>query len=327
MFANTRTCRAAPPMRAIRTAAVMAVSIACWLLPAAASAAVSASFDDPIGDVTQFAADLGATTVTVGDDDTITLDTRIVPRPPAYWGGCAYTVGVFPFQTCVPADMNVTWYFDYAGGAGSVADGGADAKVVVIPRRGQTFWESSRWDAANGRFTAGARPAGAEDAGGVVWKLNLADLGIPKPATVRIRVVSLYKSYNGVGLLLNYADEAGPGSIAIAGPPVASAPGASASCTAAARKVNKLQRSIRKAKRRAARGSRSARKRLARLRVRKKRTLRRMKSACGAPVKGNPPTSAPPGCRLVTKTVLKQEGYGIHAQWVFKPEVVVEYST
>ena len=51
-----------------------------------------------------------------------------------------------------------------------------------------------------------------------------------------------------------------------------------------------------------------------------------MKRSCGAPVSGPAPTSAPPGCRLVTKTVLKQEGIGIYAKWVLKPEVVVECS-
>src|SRR5687768_9864961 len=89
----------------IRTVAVLAIAAAACLLPAAAHAATSASFDDPVGDTTQYAPDLGATTLTVGDDETFTVDTRIVPRPPAYWGGCAYTVGFFPYQTCVPADM------------------------------------------------------------------------------------------------------------------------------------------------------------------------------------------------------------------------------
>jgi hypothetical protein len=307
-----------------RSAAVLAIAITWWLAPGTAGAASSASFDDPVGDTIYFAPDLGTTTVTVGDDDTITLDTRIVPRPPAYWGGCAYTVGVFPYQTCVPADMNVTWYLDFASGAGSVADGGADAKVTVIPRRGQTFWESARWDTANGRFSAGAKPAGVEDSGGAGWKLNLADLGIPKPATARIWVVSLYKSYNGVGTLLSYSDVAGPGVVNIGGLPVAAGQAADPSCTRATGRVNKLQRRIRAAKRRAAKGSRSARKRLARLRSQRKRALKSMKLRCGSPVKGTPPRSAPPGCRLVTKTVLKQEGIGIYAQWVLKPEVVVE---
>jgi len=306
----------------IRTAAVLAIAVVAWGLPATAGASSSASFDDPIGDVTYYAPDLGATTVTIGDDETIVVDTRIVPRPPAYWGGCAYYVGFPPYQTCVPANMNVTWYLDFLSG-GSVADDGADAKVVAVPSRGQTFWEGSRWDGANGRFSAGAKPAAVEDAGGARWTLRLADLGIPRPATARVWVVSLYKSYTGLGTLLNYSDVAGPGTVQIAGPPAAGTD-ASPSCTRATKSVNRLQRKIRSAKRRAAKGSRAARRRLVRLRSRRKRALRRMKRGCGSPVKGPAPTSAPPGCRLVTKPVLKQEGIGIYAKWVIKPEVVVE---
>jgi hypothetical protein len=302
---------------AIRTAAALIVALACLAVPAGAGAAVSTSFDDPVGDSTYYAADLGSTSVNVGDDDALTVDTRITPRPPAYWGGCAYTVGFFPYQTCVPADMNVTWYIDYSSQTGSVADAGADAKVTAIPRSGQTFWESSRWDAASGKFAAGAKPAAGEDAGGAHWTLRLADLGIPRPATLRVRIVSLYKSYNGVGTLLNYSDEAGPGSLQLAGPPAAA--GAGASCTRATRRANRAQRRLRSARRRGA-----SRKRIARLRAQRRRALRRMKRSCGAPVKGPAPSSAPPGCRLVTKTVLKQEGIGIYAKWVLKPEVVVE---
>jgi hypothetical protein len=307
--------------------AVLTIVAGFALLPAAAGAAASGSFDDPIGDVTQFAPDLGATTVTVGDDDTITVDTRIVPRPPAFWGGCAYYVGFPPFQTCVPSNMNVTWYFDYAGNGGSVADGGADAKVVVVPSRGQTFWESSRWDAANGRFSAGAQPAGAEDPGGIVWVLRLADLGIPEPATLKAWVVSLYKSYNGLGELLNYSDTAGPGTVSIPGPPPAPGSGTSKSCRQAIGKANNLQRAIGKAKRRVRNGGgKSAREELARLRAKRKRALKAMKRRCSARIDsgGPPPSSAPPGCRLVTKPVLQQEGIGIYAEWVIKPEVVVE---
>ncbi len=305
----------------IRAVAVLAIAAAACLLPATAHAATSASFDDPIGDSTYYAPDLGATTLTVGDDDSFSVDTRIVPRPPANWGGCAYTVGFFPYQTCVPADMNVTWYLDFLRSTGSVSEDGADAKVTVIPRSGQTFWESARWDTANGKFSAGAKPAAGEDAGGAHWTLRLADLRIPRPATVRVRVVSLYKSYNGVGTLLNYSDTAGPGSVAVGGP---AALGADKTCARATSRVNALQRRIRSAKRRAAHGSRAAKRRLARLRAQRRRALKRMKRTCGAPVSGAAPTSAPPGCRLVTKTVLKQEGTGIYAKWVLKPEVVVE---
>jgi hypothetical protein len=299
--------------------ALVVMATALLVVPATAMAASTGSFDDAVGDSTYYAADLGKTTLNVGDDDSFTVDTRIVPRPPAYWGGCAYTVGFPPFQTCVPADMTVTWYLDHAANGGSVADGGADAKVTAIPRSGQTFWESSRWDVANGKFAAGAKPAAGEDAGGAHWTLRLADLGIPRPATVNVRVVSLYKSYTGLGTLLNYSDEAGPGSVQVAGGPAAAGP--TPTCKRATRRVNRLQRRIRAAQRRGA-----GAKRLRRLRKQRRRALRTMKRSCGAPVSKPPPATAPPGCRLVTKTVLKQEGTGIYAKWVLKPEVVVECS-
>lgn len=303
-------------MRAARSFAVLVAAGLSLCLPAAVGASATGAFDDPIGDSAEFAPDLGATTLTVGDDDTITVNTRIVPRPPAGWGGCAYVVGSFPFETCVPSNMNVTWYFDYVGGSGNLADGGADAKVVVVPSRGQTFWESDRWDAASGRYTSGAQPLGAEDPGGVTWTLRLADLGIPKPATVRVWAVSLYKSYNGLGVLLNYSDTAGPGTVSIAGPPP------SEECLQAIAKTNHLQRAIRKLK---GKKSRAANKRRARLRAKSKRARKAMPRLCQAPVAGTgAPASAPPGCRLVTKPVLKQEGTGIYAPWVIKPEVVVE---
>lgn len=303
------------------TLALLAATSLLLVLPAVAGGSSTGSFDDPVGDTPEFAPDLGATTVTVGDDDTITVNTRIVPRPPAYWGGCAYYVGFPPYQTCVPSNMNVTWYFDYASGAGSVADDGADAKVVVVPAQGQTFWESSRWDAANGKFSAGAPPAGAEDAGGVTWVLRLADLGIPRPATLRVWAVSLYKSYNGLGTLLSYSDTAGPGTVTLAGPPGGPA-GTPPACKRAIGAANGLQRKIRAA--RQGKG-RAARRRLARLRAKRKRALKAMTRNCNAPLEGGPPpSSAPPGCHLVTKPVLQQEGTGIYAPWVIKPEVVVE---
>jgi hypothetical protein len=307
-----------------RVLAVLA-SAALLLCPTtAATAASSTSFDDPIGDSLNFAPDLGKTTITLGDDETITVDTRIVPRPPAYWGGCAYYVGFPPFQTCVPADMNVTWYLDHTGGSGNVAEGGADAKVVVVPRQGQTFLESSRWDSANGKFSAGAEPAYGEDPGGAHWTLRLADLGVPRPSTLSLRAVSLYKSYNGLGELLNYSDTAGPGSIAIPGVAGTGNSAGNGPCKRATGKANLLQRRFRAAKRSAAKGKGRARHRLKSLRVKRNRALKKMKRLCGSPVQGTPPSTAPPGCHLVTKPVLKQEGVGIFAKWVVQPEVVVE---
>lgn len=304
--------------------AVALVAVACLLLPAGALGAASGSFEDPVGDTLEFAPDLGLTSVTVGDDETIAVDTRIVPRPPAGWGGCAYYV----VGTCIPSDMNVTWYFDYDPAAGSVADDGADAKVVVVPARGQTFWESDRWNAAAGKFTAGAQPAGTEDPGGVRWALRLADLGIPRPAALRVWAVSLYKSYNGLGVLLDYSDTAGPGTISIPGPATGGGTQPSGSCKRAIGRANGLQRRLRGAKRRLKRGGgRRARRKVARLKHRRRLSLKAMKRRCAARVDSSPsppPSSAPPGCRLVTKPVLQQEGTGIHAQWVIKPEPVVE---
>lgn len=313
-------------MSSFRANVVLVAVLAFAAVPAAAVAATSGSFDDPVGDTPEFAPDLGASTVTVGDDDTLAVNTRIVPRPPAFWGGCAYyVVGI-----CMPADMNVTWYFDYSPTAGSVADGGADAKVVVVPVRGQTFWEGSRWDAANGKFTAGAQPAGAEDPGGIAWTLRLADLGIPKPATLRVWAVSTYRSYNGVGALFDYSDTAGPGTVSIPAPPSAvGVGGSSPPCREAIAAANKLQRRIRKAKGNMADdGGRPQRRRLARLRKQRDGALRAMRKLCRVPVAESapPPSSPPPGCHLVTKPVLQQEGTGIYAPWVIKPEVVVECS-
>jgi hypothetical protein len=62
-----------------------------------------------------------------------------------------------------------------------------------------------------------------------------------------------------------------------------------------------------------------------RLRTKKNAAVRKMKRVCGKPVQeAPPPATAPPGCHLVTKPVLKQEGVGIFAKWVVQPEVVVE---
>jgi hypothetical protein len=302
----------------LRAAIIMLALAAVLAAPGSAVAASGGSIGDPIGDVTQFAADLGATGVTIGDDDTITVDTRIVPRPPALWGGCAYyVVGI-----CVPSNMTVSWYLDFLPGAGSSAEDGADAKVVAIPQRGITTWESSRWDSANGRFRTGAKPAAAEDRGGVRWVLRLGDLGIRRPGTIRMRIVSLYKSYTGLGTLVDYSDVAGPGTIGVAGPP--SAGGPSSACSRAKAAVNRLQRRIRSAKRKAKHGSRAAKRRVRRLRATRRRKVTRLRRLCGKPASGPAPTAAPPGCRLVTKPVLVQDGVGIYAEWVFRNQVVVE---
>jgi hypothetical protein len=306
-----------------RSAAFLVAIAAVCCLPGGAAAASSGSFDDPIGDSLEFAPDLGTTTVTIGDDETITVDTRFVARPPAGWGGCAYYVA----GICIPADMTLTWYIDHTASSGSLADGGADAKVVAIPRREMTTWEGSRWDAANGKFAAGAPPVASDDANGARWTLRLADLGIPRPSTVRIWAVSLYKSYNGLGALFNYEDTAGPGTVSVDGPSASAPTAASGPCKRKAKTVNAIQRRIRALRRQAANGNRRAGRKLRRLRETRGRAVRAMKRRCGPPMEqAEPPSAAPPGCKLVTKPVLQQEGIGIHAEWVVKPEVVVECS-
>lgn len=312
-------------MRRRRLTALLAVcALFCCLPAASAGATTTASFDDPVGDSLEFAADLGATTVTVGDDDAVSVDTLVTPRPPAGWGGCShYVVGI-----CMPSDMTLTWYLDYAAGAGSLADDGADAKVLVVPQQGTSTWEGSRWDAAAGSFSAGARPLGSEDSDSARWSLRLSDLGVPRPATVRIWAVSLYRSFNGLGQQLSYEDKAGPGTVTIPGPPPTLDPAASLPCKRKADTVNRLQRRLRTLRRAAKRGEPGAARKLRRLRATKGRAVKAMVRRCGPPVAEPPatpaPTAAPPGCELVTKPVLQQEGTGIFAPWVVKPEVVVE---
>ncbi len=278
-------------MSSLRTLAAL-IAVLALALPTAANATTSSSFDDPIGDTVQYAPDIGATTISIDDDDTIVVDTRIVPRP----------------------DMSVTWYFDYSPSSGSAADGGADAKVVAAALQGQTLWESDRWDAAGGKFSAAARPAGAALSGGSTWTLRLGDLGIPRPATLRVWVVSE---------LGDSSDTAGPGAVVLSGT-LGAAGNAELGrgCTTAIGKTNALQRTIRKATRRQ---GRAARRRVARLRAKRLRALMASEQRCGAEVgSGSSPRSAPPGCHLVTKPVLQQDGTDIYAPWVIKPEVVVD---
>jgi len=275
------------PLRML-VALIVAFALA---LPATATAATSGSFDDPIGDSTQYAPDLGATTISVGDDDTIVVDTRIVPQP----------------------EMSVTWYLDYSPSSGSDADGGADAKVVAAPSQGQTLWESDRWNAASGEFSAVARPAGAEYGGGATWTLGIGDLGIPRPATLRVWVVSE---------LRGYSDMAGPGTVVLSGSlSVGGAAEEGQGCAMAIGRTNALQHKIRKAMRKQ---RRAARRRVARLRAKRMRALMATEQRCGAEVGSGSPRSAPPGCHLVTKPVLWQNGTGPYAPWALRSEAVVD---
>ena len=300
-------------------AALVVVAIFAWASPS--SAATSGVVNDAIGDVTYYAADLGTTTVTINDDGAIAVNTRIVPRPPAGWGGCAYYVGFFPYQTCIPSNMNVTWYLDFRPGAGSLSDSGADAKVLAVPSRGTTTWESDRWDAANGRFVSGAVPAAAEDPGGVTWTLRSRPGHPPAgddPATHRLDLQVLHRNRRAARL----HRVAGPGSIPVAGPPKVAGP--SRACSKAASLANTLARQIKATERSARRGSRSARRRLRRLRAQRASVLKTIKKKCAKPARGPPPTSAPAGCRLVTKPVFVLEGFGSNAKYVLREQVVVD---
>jgi ABC-type glycerol-3-phosphate transport system substrate-binding protein len=168
-------------------ATVLAI-VAVVVLPAGAMAMASGSFDDPIGD-SSHAVDLGATTVTVGDDDTITVDTRLVSRP--------------------DATANVTWYFDYFGGRGP------DAKVAVVSSSDRILWKSAHRDAPRERFSSGTPPTGAEGPDDLVWTSRLSDLGIPTPATLRVWAVSRHRAYNDLGVLVTYSDTASPATLSL----------------------------------------------------------------------------------------------------------------
>lgn len=195
-------------VRRLRPVALIAAVAAICALPAASAAASTVTFGDATGDMSQFAVDLGATTVAVSDD-AVSVETAIVPRPPAGWGGCAYLIG----EACIPAEMNVSWYLDFAPAAGSVADEGADARIVVVPEPGRSLWESELWSSAGGRFLPGPRPLGSQEPDSVRWSLRLSDLGIARPATVRIWAVSFFGAQPGLGAPIDYEDRAGPATI------------------------------------------------------------------------------------------------------------------
>lgn len=192
-----------------RSVALLTALAALCALPLGSAAASTGGFGDTVGDMPQFAADLGATTVAVSDD-AISVETAIVPRAPAGWGGCAYLIG----ETCIPADMSVTWYVDHAPG-GSLTDDGADTRIVVVPQQGRSLWDSERWSSAGGRFLPGPRPLGSEEPGSLRWSLRLSDLDVERPATLRIWAVSSFRSPPGLGAPLDYEDRAGPGTIAL----------------------------------------------------------------------------------------------------------------
>lgn len=215
-----------------RPLALLLALAALCVLPGSAAADPS-DFDDPIGDMPMYAADLGTTTVLDGGE-ALSVETAIVARPPAGWGGCAYSVG----NACIPAEMSVTWYLDHAPG-GSPADDGADVKVTVVPEQGLSLWTSERWNA--GRWAPGSRPLGSDAPDALRWSSRLSDLGIEPPASVRIWVVSSFRSPPGIGTPLDYEDRAGPGTISLG---ASSAEASPASCTRRASASRRPQRRL-----------------------------------------------------------------------------------
>lgn len=213
-----------------RLLALLTAIAAICALSAGSAAASTTTFGDPVGDMPQFAADLGASTITA-DGDAISVETAVLPRPPAEWGGCAFYVG----EACIPADMNVTWYVDHVPAAGSVADEGADTKLVVVPQRGRSLWESSSWSDAGDRYLPGLRPLGSEEDGTLRWSLRLSDLGIERPATVRVWAVSFFGALPGLGAPIDYEDRTAPGTISLGEEP---APVAGAPATRCKRKAS-----------------------------------------------------------------------------------------
>ena len=136
---------------------------------------------------------------------------------------------------------------------------------------------------------------------------------------MRIWAVSLYKSYNSLGTLLDYEDRAGAWNRRVAGPPPAPPRPAAAvngPCKRKLKAVNTVQRRIRSLRKRAERGSTGARRKLRRTRRTRTRAVRAMKTPLPPPAEEQAPpapAAAPPGCELVTKPVLQQEGTGIYA--------------
>ncbi|MDO8209004.1 hypothetical protein [Conexibacter sp. CPCC 206217] len=211
------------PGTLIPLCAAVAACLALVLPVAGATAAVTATIEDPL-EAAAFVPDLGRTTVALGDDTTLAVATAIVARPPAGWGGCV----PLPAGTCLPAQMSVSWLFDHSPG-GSPQESGADAKVVAIPAGGTTTWQSARWDRYNARWTIGTVPVGGTDISGVRWSLRASELGMPPAgagttASANVRVVASFRALGEDGTPIEAYDEAGPLVLPLGGlPPVPAA--------------------------------------------------------------------------------------------------------
>lgn len=207
------------PGTLIPLCAALAACLA-FALPAGATAAVTATIEDPL-EAIAFVPDLGRTTVALDDDTTLAVETAIVARPPAGWGGCV----TLSAGACLPAQMSVSWLFDHSPG-GSPQESGADAKVVATPAGGTTTWQSARWDRYNARWATGMVPVGATDITGVRWSLRATELGMPPAgagttASANVRVVASFRALGEDGAPIEARDEAGPLVLPLGGlPPV-----------------------------------------------------------------------------------------------------------
>lgn len=203
-------------MRPAAALAAMVLAVAALAFVAVPGAgATTVVLDEPF-EGAPFVADLGRTTVTYGDDQLLAVETAVVARPPAGWGGCIVQLS----GICLPAQMTVEWLLDHSIG-GDPAAAGADARVVATPSAGRTTWESARWDRYYARWRAGAVPNATTDARGVRWTLPMAELGLVRTpyfsttvgprANVDLFVVSRFSALDAAGLPIGGLDAAGRG--------------------------------------------------------------------------------------------------------------------
>ncbi|ADB50431.1 hypothetical protein [Conexibacter woesei] len=281
-------------MRPAAALAAMVLAVAALAFVAVPGAgATTVVLDEPF-EGAPFVADLGRTTVTYGDDQLLAVETAVVARPPAGWGGCIVQLS----GICLPAQMTVEWLLDHSIG-GDPAAAGADARVVATPSAGRTTWESARWDRYYARWRAGAVPNATTDARGVRWTLPMAELGLVRTpyfsttvgprANVDLFVVSRFSALDAAGLPIGGLDAAGPGLLPFGVLPEAlptPAPGATpppvgdgpverrVACHRASVRVRRLDRRIRRAAKVAHGRGPAARRRAARGELRRLRAQR-----------------------------------------------------
>ena len=189
--------------------------------------------------------------------------------------------------------MRVDWFLELVPGAGSAADGGADARVTAVPGAGTTTMELSRWDAARGWVT-GPPPAfqvvPADPVLDLAWGAPYADLGIAPGTRVGVVAVSQYRSFTGLGTQTSYADRA-PDAGALALTAAGTPPAASTGCRRAAAVRARPQGGQARPERHGEgppQGTPDARRRRARV-------------ARACPTPAAPGTAAPGGCHLETR--------------------------